>query len=99
MSLERLQRGPWTGADPRFFLRNIRGYRGMPLVTNILSTTAQLAVAFGTDPDEDKIYEKIVHGMANRTASAITSDAPCKEEIHREDKVDLYRFPTPFWHE
>jgi UbiD family decarboxylase len=84
---------------PALLFENIRGYRGMPLVTNILSTTAQLAVAFGTDPDEDKIYEKIVHGMANRTRSIIKPNAPCREEIHQGDKVDLYKFPTPLWHE
>jgi UbiD family decarboxylase len=85
---------------PALIFENIRGYEGMPLVTNILSTTAQLAIAFGAEPDEDRIYEKIVYGMENPTPSVvIKSGAPCKEEIHRGDTVDLYKFPTPLWHE
>jgi len=34
---------------------NVKGYAGMPLVTNLISTTAQIALAFGTEPDEEKI--------------------------------------------
>src|SRR5487761_1286166 len=47
---------------PALMFENIRGYPGMPLVTNLLSSTALLAVVFGTDDDPEQIYEKIVHG-------------------------------------
>ena len=84
---------------PALLFENIKGYHGMPLVCNILSTTEQLAVAFGTDPDEDQIYARIVHGMENRVKSLIRQGGPCKEEIIKGDAIDVYKFPTPYWHE
>lgn len=84
---------------PALFFENIDGYEGMKLVSNIISTPAQLGIAFGTDPIEDRIYEKIITGMKVRTPCKTVSGGPCKENIYRGDQVDLYRFPTPYWHE
>lgn len=78
---------------------NVKGYPGMPLVANILSTTEQLAIAFGTEPDEDSIYERVVDGMEHRVASVVCDGGPCKEVILQGDDVDIYKFPTPWWHE
>lgn len=84
---------------PALVFENIKGYEGMPLVANLLSSTRHLALAFRTDEDEQQVYEQIVRGMQNRIPSAIRPTGPCKEEIYRGDDVDLYKFPTPFWHE
>ncbi|MBI2989348.1 MAG: UbiD family decarboxylase [Deltaproteobacteria bacterium] len=84
---------------PALLFENIKGYRGIPLVCNILSTTAQLALVFGAEADEEKIYSRIVHGMENRIPSATQGSGPCKEEIYRGNDIDLYKFPTPVWHE
>src|SRR5437870_3576915 len=48
---------------PALLFENIKDYGGMPLVTNIISTTAQLAIAFGTDADEAAIYQRVVDGL------------------------------------
>lgn len=81
------------------FFENIKGYRGMPLVANILSTTEQLAIAFGTEADDWKIYETVQAGKANPIPPRVVEAAPCQEEIRLGDEVDVYEFPTPWWHE
>src|SRR5205823_12976864 len=78
---------------------NVKGYPGMPLVANLLSSIRQLALAFRTEETEEAVYERIVLGMQNRVPSAIRQTGPCKEEVFRGDEVDLYKFPTPVWHE
>lgn len=84
---------------PAIAFMNIKGYPRMPLVANLLGSTAHLALAFGTDEDEEQIYRAIVDGMQHRVASVTLATGPCKEEVYHGDQVDLYKFPTPFWHE
>lgn len=81
------------------FFENIKGYKGMPLVANVLSTTEQLAIAFGTEADDGKIYDTVQTGKAKPIPARVVEVAPCQEEIHLGDGVDLYEFPTPWWHE
>ena len=38
---------------PALLFENVKGYAGMPLVANIISTTKQIAVAFNTEADEE----------------------------------------------
>lgn len=84
---------------PGLLFENIKGYEGKSLVTNIVYSIEQLAIAFNTDPDPDKIYAIIVEGHRNRLPSVTVETGPCKEEIHTAQDVDLYELPTPWWHE
>jgi 4-hydroxy-3-polyprenylbenzoate decarboxylase len=84
---------------PALVFENVKGYPGMPLVVNLVSNNKQLGLAFGTDAEEAKIYEKLVQGMRNRIPSRIVQTGPVKEEVQRGEDVDLYKFPTPWWHE
>lgn len=84
---------------PALYFENIKGYKGKPLVSNIISTVEQLALAFNTEPDPDRIYERIVDGHKNRIPSVVLETGPCKEEKFFGDEVDLYELPTPVWHE
>ncbi|MGH7771893.1 MAG: UbiD family decarboxylase [Candidatus Binatia bacterium] len=84
---------------PGLLFENIKGYKGMPLVSNIISTTEQLAIAFGTEADDLKIHEVIQTGKANPIPGRVVEAGPCQEEIHQEEGVDAYEFPTPWWHE
>lgn len=84
---------------PGLVFDNIRGYEGKPLVSNIIYSIEQLAIAFNTDPDPDKIYAIVVDGHKNRLPSLKVTTGPCKEEIKAGDDVDLYEIPTPWWHE
>lgn len=85
---------------PALLFENIIGYAGKPLVTNIISTTQQLAVAFNAEPEEEQIHERVVRGMIERIPSVVVTDAPCKEVIVRGDDIDIETIvPTPVWHE
>lgn len=84
---------------PGILFENVKGYPGMPLVSNIMYNVEQLAIAFGMEPDENKIYERAVQGLENRLPSEIVATGPCKEAIVSGDAVDISMFPTPWWHE
>src|SRR6266511_1469759 len=58
-------------SGPALIFENVKGYPGMPLVANLLSSTRHLAVAFGTEASEEAVYDEIVLGMQNRIPSAI----------------------------
>lgn len=83
---------------PALLFENIEGYPGMPLVVNVISTTAQLAVAFGTDAEEEVIQRQVVRGMTERIASVTRASGPCKDVIVDENP-DVAFVPTPYWHE
>jgi 4-hydroxy-3-polyprenylbenzoate decarboxylase len=84
---------------PALLFENIKGYKGKPLVTNIISTTEQLAVAFNVEPEEELIHERVVRGMIERIPSTVVSTGPCKEVIVKGDDIDIDIVPTPTWHE
>src|SRR5581483_10931387 len=84
---------------PALLFENVKGYPGMPLVVNLVSNNRQLGLAFGTEPDEAQIYQKLVFGMRNRIPSRIVPTGPVKEVVVKGDDVDLFKFPTPTWHE
>ena len=84
---------------PALIFDNIKGYAGKPLVTNIISTVDQLAIAFNTAPDADEIYRVVVDGMNNRLPSVTVATGPCKDDKHTGDAINLYELPTPVWHE
>jgi UbiD family decarboxylase len=84
---------------PALLFEKIKGYPGMKLVTNVLSTLEQLAIAFGAEADERKIYQAIEARKDAPVEPRVVKRAPCQEEVHGEEEVDLYKFPTPWWHE
>ena len=84
---------------PALMFENSKGYKGQPLVANIISTTQQLAVAFNTEADEEVIHERVVEGMNKRIPSVTLASGPCKEVIITGDDIDIDIFPTPMWHE
>lgn len=84
---------------PGLVFDNVKGYKGKPLVSNIIYSVEQLAIAFNTDPDPDAIYSVVVDGHKNRIPSLVLDTGPCKEEKFFGDDVDLYEIPTPVWHE
>jgi UbiD family decarboxylase len=84
---------------PALVFENVKGYEGMPLVTNMISTTQQLAIAFNTEPDEELIHKRVMEGMNFRIQSVTSPTGPCKEVILTGDDVDIDIIPTPTWHE
>ncbi len=87
------------GKGPGLLFENINGYKGFSLVSNILSTAEQLAIVFGTEADDLKIYQTIEQRKENPIQPRVVEGGPCQEEVHLGDDVDVYEFPTPWWHE
>lgn len=83
---------------PALFFENIKGYPGKPLVSNIISSTKQLAITFNTEADEEEIHQRVLEGMNHRISSVVKSTGPCKEAIIKGDDIDIYMIPTPRWH-
>src|SRR5262249_26968760 len=54
---------------PALLFENVKGYPGMPLVTNVISTIPQMGITFNTNADEESIHERVVEGMNDRIAS------------------------------
>ncbi|HZT06851.1 MAG TPA: UbiD family decarboxylase [Chloroflexota bacterium] len=84
---------------PGLIFENVKGYKGKLLVSNIIYSVEQLALAFNTEPDAEKIYSIIVEGHKNRIPSVVLDSGPCKEEKFFGDDVNLLEMPTPWWHE
>ena len=84
---------------PAIIFENVKGYPGKPMVVNLLSTPEHVALAFGTEPTEDRIQERVVHGMMNRVPSVVDKTGPCKDVVLMGDQADLNFIPTPVWHE
>ena len=64
-----------------------------------MATTEQLAIIFNTEPDPRQFYAVLLEGLDRRTPSVILETGPCKMEKHFDADVDLYKIPTPWWHE
>ncbi|MQA65230.1 MAG: UbiD family decarboxylase [Alphaproteobacteria bacterium] len=84
---------------PALWFENVKGYEGMPFVTNIISTTQQLGATFDTEPNEEAIHERVVDGMDRRIPSVTLPTGPCKEVVIGAADVDIDLIPTPLWHE
>ncbi len=80
---------------PAIIFDNVKGYPNKPMVVNLLSTIEQVALAFGTDPDEAKIHERVVGGMDHRLPSVQVDSGPCKDVVVTGDDVDLDFIPRP----
>jgi hypothetical protein len=44
------------------------------------------------------MIEKFLSGFQNPIGSLVVKAGPCKEEIYKQDDVDLEKFPMPVWH-
>src|SRR5947208_15254115 len=53
---------------PALIFENIKGYPGDRLVSNVISSLDQLALAFGVERAEEKLFARVRGGMDNRIA-------------------------------
>ncbi|MFC1870134.1 UbiD family decarboxylase [Chloroflexota bacterium] len=77
---------------------------GFRVATNLFSTLKRTTQALGLSPDIKRLElvkelkEKLKEGYSKLVPPIETKDAPVKENIYRDNKVDLLMFPTPKWH-
>ena len=82
---------------PGLLFENVKDYPDMPLVTNIMYSLDQLAIAFNGERDWVALEERVHEGMRNRLKSTVSPTGPVKEVVHRGDDVDLRKLPTTLY--
>ncbi|MFC1869993.1 UbiD family decarboxylase [Chloroflexota bacterium] len=91
--------------SPLLVFDKIKGYpAGYRIVTNLAASQRRIALAYGL-PLEAKGME-LVKAFRNRVKEGIepvppvmVDTGPVKENIIKGSDVDLYKFPSPKWHE
>jgi 4-hydroxy-3-polyprenylbenzoate decarboxylase len=88
---------------PALLFDEVRGYpKGYRVLSNYFTTARRTAIAMGLHPEplEDlgPRWSKVVEGFRPISPKVVTSGA-ILENVITGDKVDLYKFPTPKWHE
>lgn len=91
------------GGGPAVIFRNIKDYHnqwGKEFFACSLSSYRRIAMAMGLSPDAS--YKEIVShysdGVGRPIDPHITTNASCKEVIHKKEDVDLLKFPVPYLH-
>jgi 4-hydroxy-3-polyprenylbenzoate decarboxylase len=89
---------------PALLFENIKDHQntwGRKFFTNGIGSEQRIALALGLDRNAG--YKTIVRTIKDRlfklTKPKITTTGPVKENIVGEDKVDLYQFPAPKYHQ
>jgi len=91
--------------SPTVICDNIPGYpQGYRVLINALNTPRQMAVALNfseeirTKRQLLEVWRKY-YGHHQPVPPKWIRSAPVMEQVDREGQVDLYKFPTPKWHE
>ena len=81
---------------PALLFENIKGFQ-IPIVAGVLGASKEI-YAIGLETDSVKgINEKWDRALENPIAPRMVSTGPCKENIWRDDQVDLLKLPVPIW--
>lgn len=91
-------------SGPALLFDEIRDYpKGYRVAANLFNTVKRTGIAFGLDlePGATSLTERAAKVMAEfrPVAPEEVSSGPILENILKDDAIDLYRFPTPKWHE
>ncbi|MFC1906504.1 UbiD family decarboxylase [Chloroflexota bacterium] len=89
-------------SGPAALFEKIKGYpEGYRIFSGPLATWRRLAIALGLPPDTSikRIHDEVEQREQKPISPVVVKDAPCKENIMRGDKVDLYRLPAPMCHD
>jgi 4-hydroxy-3-polyprenylbenzoate decarboxylase len=89
---------------PALLFDEIKGYpKGYRVASNLFNTSKRTAIAFGLPPDlsPQALAEKseaTMRGFRPVPPETVTS-GPVLENVLKGDDIDLFKFPTPKWHE
>ena len=91
-------------AGPAVLFTNIRDYEKTlctKLFSGSLGSYSRVALMMGlpkeTPPKE--LIRVFMERMRNPISSRIVDDGPVKKNIFMDEEVDLFKFPTPKWHD
>jgi len=89
---------------PALLFDDIPGYpSGYRIVANALGGLGRVALTLGLPPDQDvktllKLWQEKKRGL-KPIPPKVVKDGPVMENVYRDGEVDLFKFPTPRWHE
>jgi len=89
---------------PALLFDEIKGYpKGYRVASNLFNTSKRTAIAFGLPPDlpPQALAEQsaaTMRGFRPVPPETVTS-GPVLENVLKGDDIDLFKFPTPKWHE
>ena len=83
---------------------NIKGYpAGYRVLSNTLNSLKRLALTLHMDTNYTKseFVKDVKHhiGSVKHMAAEIVKDGPVMENVYEGKDIDLFKFPTPKWHE
>ena len=93
------------GRAPAVLFDKIKGYPpGMRIVSGLHNTCRRLSYAFGFPETDDptvvvKAYRDRMKNDFRLIPPVTVKDGPILENVHRDDAVDLFKFPVPMIHE
>src|SRR5260370_38273193 len=83
---------------------NIKGYpKGYRVLSNTLNTTKRLAVTLGMPTNYTRL--EFVRNIKDRITNVkyvkpeVVKDGPVMENVFRGKDINMWKFPTPKWHE
>ncbi len=83
---------------------NIKGYpQGYRVLSNTLNTTKRLAVTLGMPTNYTRL--EFVRNIKDRITNVkyvkpkVVKDGPVMENVYRGKDINMWKFPTPKWHE
>ena len=85
---------------PALLFENIKDYAGYSLFANGLGTYRRFALALGMplNSSPKDIVLEFKRRCEKPIEPVLVSSGPCKENILVGDKVNLLKFPVPYWH-
>jgi UbiD family decarboxylase len=88
---------------PALLFDDIPGYpRGYRVASNLFTTARRTAIVIGVDPEpQQTIAERFRDVLADLRPipPEVVRDGPILENVLTGDALDLFKFPTPKWHE
>jgi len=80
---------------PALLFENVKGFPAWRAVGGIFGTKKLLALALGTEPDDDKLFRRYLEFDQKRIKPKRVSTGPVKEIILKGNDVDLDKLPIP----
>lgn len=90
-----LDLGGVEGNKALFFERP-KGY-DIPVAVNMVGNRKRFCMALDVEPE--KFHGEWLERIRKPLEPRIVQDGPCKENVHRGDRVNLFDFPIPLWNE
>ncbi len=94
----------WKIGGPALLFDEIKGYpKGYRVLAHSGTSVRRVALSLGLDPVDDK--QKVVNAIRERFRTlrlippVVVKEGPVFENVLEETDVDLYKFPSPKWHE